>query len=120
MSSPENSSSEDAIGASSNCVKNTHNYDFVTLLRNHKILFNKSQVPKIKEAKEKAIQEIVKQYMKTFGKKITPKQVKKKLQNLKNELKNKTDKNATGNLIHFPLPESHHLKIWLCYVARLN
>lgn len=70
---------------------------FIALLKQYKILFNKSQLPKIKEAKEKSLIEVCDLYMKTFGKELNVKQLKKKIQNMKNEVKKKSDINATGN-----------------------
>lgn len=73
------------------------NSQFVELLSKYPVLLNKSQVPKIKIEKDKALLAVVKAYSKTFGKEITPKQIQKKIHNLKGDIKKKTDINATGN-----------------------
>ncbi|XP_050313670.1 uncharacterized protein LOC126748458 [Anthonomus grandis grandis] len=66
------------------------------ILESYNIIFNKSQVPKIKEQKEQAYKEIHQKYILQIGRDLTEKQLKKKIQNMKIELKKKTDKTATG------------------------
>ncbi|KAK9730972.1 Myb/SANT-like DNA-binding domain [Popillia japonica] len=67
------------------------------ILESYNIIFNKSQVPKIKEKKAQAYKEIHQKYILQIGRDLTEKQLKKKIQNMKTELKKKTDKTATGN-----------------------
>ncbi|CAH1114714.1 unnamed protein product [Psylliodes chrysocephalus] len=67
------------------------------ILESYNIIFNKSQVPKIKEKKEQAYKDIHQKYILQIGRDLTEKQLKKKIQNIKTELKKKTDKTATGN-----------------------
>jgi hypothetical protein len=99
MSVSENSSNGDLLQKDSTHLK------LVNILKEHLILFNKSQVPKIKIGKERALKEVHKDYMLQTGLDISEKQVKKKIQNMKNELKKKVDKKATGN-------KKIHLKDW--------
>ncbi|KAJ4442116.1 hypothetical protein ANN_11982 [Periplaneta americana] len=70
---------------------------FVMLLAEHKILCSKSQLPKIRDEKERSVSVLRNEFLKHVGKDITEKQLKKKIQNMKTEVKKKTDKNATGN-----------------------
>lgn len=70
---------------------------FVSILKKYRVLFNKSQLPKVKDEKEKALLEVMAEYQKQLGKMISEKQLRKKIQNMKTEIKKKTDKTATGN-----------------------
>lgn len=90
MSSASSDISDDDVQVSINC-------QFVDLISKYKVVLNKSQVPKIKAEKEKAVAEMVKEYGKLFGKEISIKQLQKKIHNMKREVKKKIDKNVTGN-----------------------
>lgn len=81
----------------SNLNHENYQIQFISLLRRNQILLNKSQLPKIKCLKEKALEHMINHYNITFGKAITSKQIQKKINNMKTEVKRKTDKNATGN-----------------------
>lgn len=70
---------------------------FALLLKEHKVLLNKSQLPHIKKEKESAMKSLISEYEKSFNKKITAKQMQKKISNVKGSVKNKFDKNKTGN-----------------------
>ncbi|CAH1099688.1 unnamed protein product [Psylliodes chrysocephalus] len=78
-------------------AKISSNLKLMEILESYNIIFNKSQVPKIKEKKEQAYREIHQKYILQIGRDLTEKQLKKKIQNMNTELKKKTDKSATGN-----------------------
>ncbi|KAK9730372.1 Myb/SANT-like DNA-binding domain [Popillia japonica] len=78
-------------------AKISSNQKLMEILESYNIIFNKSQVPKIKEKKAQAYKEIHQKYILQIGRDLTEKQLKKKIQNMKTELKKKTDKTATGN-----------------------
>lgn len=71
----EMSSSEDEDIRSSS--PNTKQDPFIELLKKHSVLFNKSQVPSVKAAKETALSHMQNEYVKTCGRNITMKQIKK-------------------------------------------
>jgi hypothetical protein len=106
MSVSENSSNGDLLQKDSTHLK------LVNILKEHLILFNKSQVPKIKIGKERALKEVHKDYMLQTGLDISEKQVKKKIQNMKNEFKKKLIKKprkkscSTKDTVSGPNPSS--------------
>lgn len=61
------------------------------------VILEKSQIPKIKRAKDQAIGLLIKKYEATFGKPLDTKCFLKKMNNMKSRLKNKTDLKRTGN-----------------------
>lgn len=73
------------------------NYQLVELISKNCVVLNKSQVPKIKNEKEKAYLDLVQAYGKIFGNETTVKQLQKKIHNLKGKFKKKRYQNATGN-----------------------
>lgn len=77
---------------------------FIQKLKEHKIVFNKSQVPQVKLEKEAALTILVQQYREIFNVLLTTKQLSKKISNMKAEIKKKFDVNRTGNkpLIYKP------------------
>ncbi|CAG9771690.1 unnamed protein product [Ceutorhynchus assimilis] len=70
---------------------------FIQKLKEHKIVFNKSQVPQVKLEKQAALTILVKQYREIFNVLLTTKQLAKKISNMKAEIKKKFDVNKTGN-----------------------
>lgn len=70
---------------------------FVALLKDYTVVLNKSMLPKISSAKEKAWACLAEQYSKNVGKPFSILQMKKLLNNMKTALKKKSDVNATGN-----------------------
>lgn len=70
---------------------------FINILKNHRILLNKSQTPSVKVAKDKAMSELLKMYKIEFGEAMSSKQMMKKISNMKTEVKKKFDIHATGN-----------------------
>lgn len=60
-------------------------------------VLEKSQIPKMKKAKDEAITKIVEKYKSTFGKEVEARLIMKKLNNMKTRLKKKTDVSETGN-----------------------
>lgn len=91
------SSDSESYTSSIEIEANDANSQFIMIIAEHKVIFNKSQVPMIKERKEKSLELIRIKYTQIFGKQITRQQLRKKIQNMKNEVKKKTDKMATGN-----------------------
>lgn len=81
MSDSETSSS------SSSTPQESNNIILVNILEEYKIIFNKSQVPNIKDKKEKAYKDIHRKYVLQSGNNVNEKQVKKKINNMKSELK---------------------------------
>lgn len=71
--------------------------NFVRALKEHKVIFNKSQVPQIKNEKESALQALTEKYEVIFHNSLTTKQVMKKISNMKTEVKKKFDLSRTGN-----------------------
>jgi hypothetical protein len=78
-------------------VKTNKQLIFMYKLKENKILFNKSQVPRIKKEKEEALKNLAEHYEKIFNVSTTTKQLVKKLSNMKVEVKKKFDINRTGN-----------------------
>lgn len=70
---------------------------FVGLLKDNNVVLNKSMVPKIASAKEKAWACLAKQFSEKIGKETNVAQLKKLLNNMKTAVKKKSDVNATGN-----------------------
>ena len=70
---------------------------FVILLKEHKVLLEKSQVPAVKAAKQKALRVMLCSYQQNTGVALSEKQLMKKINNVKTELRKKTDLNKTGN-----------------------
>lgn len=71
--------------------------EFALLLKDFKVLFNKSLLPEIKNKKEEAMKALLKRYEATIGKNITTIQIRKKINNMKTEVKKIIDKKKTGN-----------------------
>lgn len=69
----------------------------VAVVKDYKVVLEKSMLPKCVQAKELAWEEIKKSYIKNTGKFVTVEQLKKTLQNMKSAVKKKTDTRATGN-----------------------
>ena len=61
------------------------------------VLLNKSQLPSVKIAKTKALEELQKLFEDTTGNIQTTAQISKKVSNLKQFVKSKADMNLTGN-----------------------
>lgn len=70
---------------------------FVLILKNYKVLLDKSQVPAVKAKKQAALAEMSKELKLINGVDVTTAQLSKKINNMKTHLKKKVDKNATGN-----------------------
>lgn len=70
---------------------------FVALLKDFSVVLNKSMLPKVASAKEKAWGCLADQFSKNVGKQTSVGQLKKLLNNMKTAVKKKTDVNATGN-----------------------
>lgn len=70
---------------------------FVALLKDFSVVLNKSMLPKVASAKEKAWDCLADQFSKNVGKQTSVGQLKKLLSNMKTAVKKKTDVNATGN-----------------------
>lgn len=77
--------------------KNDPQLEFALLLKDFKVLFNKSLLPEIKNKKEEAMKALLKRYEATIGKNITTIQIRKKINNMKTEVKKIIDKKKTGN-----------------------
>lgn len=88
--------SSDSESVESEVGERSTNFRFVEALANHKVLFNKSQLPRIKEAKENALIIMQESYQVIFGRIVTLKQLKKKIQNMKNELKKRQTRKQQG------------------------
>ncbi|KAK7871539.1 hypothetical protein R5R35_010342 [Gryllus longicercus] len=74
-----------------------HQKAFVSILKDHRILFEKSQLPSSRRKKAEALTEAAEKYRLRFGKEITSRQLSKKISNLKDRVKKKTDVLQTGN-----------------------
>lgn len=96
MTSNSELESDDSLNLSDE-VENDPQLEFVLMLKDFKILFNKSMLPEIKTKKEEAVKLLQKRYESTFGKNITSMQIRKKLNNMKTEVKKIIDKKKTGN-----------------------
>lgn len=70
---------------------------FVALLKDFSVVLNKSMLPKVASAKEKAWGCLADQFSKNVGKQTSVGHLKKLLNNMKTPVKKKTDDNATGN-----------------------
>ncbi|KAK7864663.1 hypothetical protein R5R35_010934 [Gryllus longicercus] len=77
--------------------KSYHQEAFVSILKDHRILFEKSQLPSSRRKKAEALTEAAEKYRLRFGKEITSRQLSKKISNLKDRVKKKTDVLQTGN-----------------------
>nr|CAH7749815.1 unnamed protein product [Callosobruchus chinensis] len=71
---------------------------FVQLLRKHKRILNKSQVPAAKQKKESSISELKNDLQQNYGVAMTEGQIMKKVNNMKTRLKKKIDLKQTGNV----------------------
>ena len=60
---------------------------FMNLVKTHKILLTKSQIPKIKAEKQVALSKMITEYKQSTGSVLTEKQVMKKINNMKNDVK---------------------------------
>lgn len=79
------------------CENETELSILITLLKSHKILLSKSNIPHIREQKKKGAEKIAAAILTCTGKRHDEKAILKKIANLKSRVKAKTDKNATGN-----------------------
>lgn len=70
---------------------------FVALLKDFSVVLNKSMLPNVASAKDKAWGCLADQFSKNVGKQTSVGQLKKLLNNMKSAVKKKTDVNATGN-----------------------
>lgn len=70
---------------------------FVLILKKHKVLLEKSQVPAVKDKKKEASDKMLQELRQKNALEMTEDQLRKKLNNMKQAIKKKTDKNATGN-----------------------
>lgn len=70
---------------------------FVSLLKDNSVVLNKSMLPAIQKAKEKAWVSLARSFSINTGREITVNQLKKLLNNMKSSVKKKTDVNTTGN-----------------------
>lgn len=84
--------SNDVVGCDTRAV-------LVTLLKDHTIVLNKSLLPNVSIAKEKAWKLLSESFSTNTGKEVTVSQLKKLLNNMKTAIKKKTVVNATGNKI---------------------
>ena len=73
------------------------NLVMVSLIKDHPVLMEKSQLSSAKERKARALQEARSVIFTNTGKKLDDKQILKKISNMKVQVKKKTDKNQTGN-----------------------
>lgn len=87
------SSSEEDLHVDTGCQRLV----FAKLLKDRTVVFNKSMVPTIIQAKEKAWIEIKDEFTRSSGKNYTVAKLKKLLNNMKSDVKRKTDRNTTGN-----------------------
>lgn len=71
---------------------------FVHLLKKHKHVLNKSQVPTAKQKKETALKEIKDDLLQNYGTDMQEGQILKKVNNMKTRLKKKLDLKQTGNI----------------------
>lgn len=78
---------------------------FVSVLKKHAILLNKSQLPNVKIKKAAASDAFIREYNKQTGILYTNSQLLKKINNMKTEVKKKSDVKRTGN-------KAIHLKEW--------
>lgn len=70
---------------------------FVNILREHTVLFNKSQLPNIRKGKSEALLQIQIKLQSMCGKNIETSAITKKINNMKMRVKQKCDINKTGN-----------------------
>lgn len=70
---------------------------FIQLLKKHKVVLEKSKLPNVLVAKDRAWKEMTNNYTETTGKTVTTEQLKKILNNMRSAVKNKTDMKKTGN-----------------------
>ncbi|KAK7870657.1 hypothetical protein R5R35_009218 [Gryllus longicercus] len=74
-----------------------HQKAFVSILKDHRILFEKSQLPSSRRKKAEVLTEAAEKYRVRFGKEITTRQLSKTISNLKDRVKKKTDVLQTRN-----------------------
>uniref|UniRef100_A0A0A9X6D2 N-acetylmuramic acid 6-phosphate etherase n=1 Tax=Lygus hesperus TaxID=30085 RepID=A0A0A9X6D2_LYGHE len=70
---------------------------FVRLLKDNRVVLNKSQLPGMKAKKAAAITNIIEAVYKRTGQRLDEKQVMKKINNMKSKVKMKSDATRTGN-----------------------
>ena len=70
---------------------------FVRILQEFPVLLSKSQLPKVKEQKAKAVTDMIAKWKKEAGVILTDKQLTKKINNMKTEVKSKADVMKTEN-----------------------
>lgn len=71
--------------------------DFVSVISDYPILFNKSQVPTVKTKKDQALEEAVEKLQKLHGQVYSKSKLLKKISRMKGEVKEKSDRTKTGN-----------------------
>nr|CAH7732342.1 unnamed protein product [Callosobruchus chinensis] len=98
MSSSEEESCKNRNDSCKNETSDRHSkMIFVSLIKDHQVVLNKSMLPEMVAAKEKAWNEVNTEYSEGIGKTVIIAQLKKLLNNRKTDIKKKTDANATGN-----------------------
>ena len=71
--------------------------DFVDILQEHPVVFQKSMLPDTRQRRSAVLSHIKEKYERSFGVGISEDQLYKKLANMKTRLKKKSDRNMTGN-----------------------
>jgi predicted DNA binding protein len=91
-------SSSSCESESEKCLeKNFKQNCFVKILKKNPIVFEKSQIPKVKALKDQALMSMKNEFEVVFGEATDISKILKKINNMKTEVKKKHDVNRTGN-----------------------
>lgn len=90
-------SEEEDIEEMENAEADDKQLVFATMLKDYQILLSKSQVPSVKEKKDKATKEFLAALQEKLTLTLTKGTLSKKISRMKSEVKKKCDLNRTGN-----------------------